>query len=778
VIPRRGPSSRLSGYAVALIATAIVALVRIALRVPIGEKLQFTPFTLSVVAAATWGGLRPGLLATVAGALVEMWAVVPTEFSVSKAGLPDWTDAALFVVIGAAISWLCESLHASRRRSDRARRRLERSVESRVAAERALASSEAAARERLVELQAVYAATPIAMLELDADLRCVRASDRASEIYGCAGLVHEGRPLRELLPAVADALEPAARRVHDTGEPVLDLTIASPAGGDLDSARHWVQSLYPVRDPDGRVAGVSIVAQEITARMRAERELSRATEQLRIITDSMEAPVTRCTRDLRYQWVSRSYAEWLQLPSDRIVGRPIEEVIGPAAMEALRPHFQSVLAGEVVRYEEDVEFRGIGSRWIRAVYTPTRDASGAVDGWVAVVTDLQALKEAERALREADARKERFLATLAHELRNPLAPLRNSLEILKRQGVPTSVAREARAAMERQLGHAVRLVDDLLDVSRINRDVLELRLERCDVGAVLAQAVETVRPYLEGGRHTLALDLPPRPLWLRADPVRLAQVFANLLHNACKFSDPGAAIALTASTDSGWITVRVADPGIGFPPEMSERIFEMFVQLESEPSRGRGGLGVGLSLVRRLTEMHGGRVEASSGGEGRGSEFRVVLPELPAASDGAAPFLRVSPLSAASSRRILVVDDNADSARSLSTLLALSGNETRVAHDGVEAVSEAETFQPDVVLLDIGMPRMDGYEAARRIRQLPNGRDMLLVAVSGWGQQEDRRRSREAGFDHHMVKPLRASALETLLAATPPHAADAGEALR
>jgi two-component system CheB/CheR fusion protein len=491
------------------------------------------------------------------------------------------------------------------------------------------------------------------------------------------------------------------------------------------------------------------------------------TEQLRIVTETMAAPVTRCTRDLRYQWVSRPYAEWLRRTPEELVGRPIEEVVGPEAMAALRPHFERVLEGHAVRYEEQVEFRGIGRRWIRAVYTPTRDAAGEVDGWVAVVVDIHALKKAEEELREADARKERFLATLAHELRNPLAPLRSSLEILKRPNVTPKIAREARAAMERQLSHAVRLVDDLLDVSRINRDALELRLERCDLAAAFGQAVETVRPHLEAGEHPLSLDLPAEPLSLRADPIRLAQVFANLLHNACKFSDRGAPIAVAASKSSGWITATVRDSGIGFPPEMGESIFEMFVQLDPGPSRTVGGLGVGLSLVRRLTEMHGGRVEAVSAGPGKGSEFRVVLPEFAAASDAPSAFLYAPAAAAGAARRILVVDDNADSAASLSTLLALSGNETRVAHDGLEAVSETEAFRPDVVLLDIGMPRMDGYEAARRIRQLPNGRGVLLVAVSGWGQQEDRRRSREAGFDHHMVKPLRAAALETLLAGAP-----------
>jgi two-component system CheB/CheR fusion protein len=318
--------------------------------------------------------------------------------------------------------------------------------------------------------------------------------------------------------------------------------------------------------------------------------------------------------------------------------------------------------------------------------------------------------------------------------------------------------------MERQLSHAVRLVDDLLDVSRINRDTLELRLEKCDLPAVVAQALETVRPFVEAGGHRLEVSLPEEPVTLRADPVRLAQVLSNLIHNSCKFSEAGRPIVLSVRKSSGWVVVSVRDEGIGFAPEDRDRLFEMFTQLDPARSLSRGGLGVGLSIVRRLVEMHGGRVEATSDGPGRGSEFRVSLPEHGLSTSAAAPFLRNPPQAPAAARRILVVDDNADSASSLASLLELSGNEVRMAGDGLEAVRLAEEFAPDVVLLDIGLPGIDGYEVARRVRQRPELRDVKLVALTGWGQDEDRRRSREAGFDHHMVKPLRASALETLLA--------------
>src|SRR5262249_2365002 len=256
------------------------------------------------------------------------------------------------------------------------------------------------------------------------------------------------------------------------------------------------------------------------------------------------------------------------------------------------------------------------------------------------------------------------------------------------------------------------------------------------------------------------------PILLRADPVRVTQVLANLLHNACKFSNPGGPIALSAAAGSGRIEITVRDEGIGFPPEERERIFEMFTQLDQSLSRSRGGLGVGLSLVRRLVEMHGGSVEAWSDGLGRGAEFRGTLPEGRVSARSPSSFRRIAPSRNGELRRILGVDDNVDSASSLATLLELSGHETRTVHDGLSAVDEALAFAPDVILLDLGLPGIDGYEAARRIRAQPGGRAILIVAVTGWGQEEDRRRSREAGFDHHMVKPLRAAALETLLASS------------
>jgi PAS domain S-box-containing protein len=618
-------------------------------------------------------------------------------------------------------------------------------------------------------------------------------------------------------------------------------------------------------------------------------ELAQAVEQLQIVTDSMSVPVTRCGRDLKYLWVSKPYADWIGRPVQEIKSRPISTVIGEEAFERLRFHFEEVLSGRVVRYEEQIPFRGIGPRWVSVVYTPTLGADGVPDGWVAVVNDLTERKRAEEALRqseerfarfmqhlpglawikdsqgryayanddavrafgvpreslygradegvfppataaefrghdrralesragvqvietlehpdgtvhhslvskfpipipeggevlvggiaiditdrlemeaalkEADRRKDAFLATLAHELRNPLAPIRHAVEVLKAKGTPDPDLSWCREVIERQVGQMARLLDDLLDVSRITRNKLELRKERVALATVLDSAVETSRPVIDGGGHELTVSLPSEPVYLDADPVRLAQVFANLLNNAAKYTDRGGRIRLAAERVGQEVVVSVRDDGIGIAADVLPRLFEMFSQVAPALERSQGGLGIGLSLVKGLVEMHDGTVEARSTGPGRGSEFVVrlpvaagpVIPELPPAD--------IEWLSPAG-RRIVVADDSRDAADSLAMMLRLMGHEVRTVGDGQEAVEVVQGYRPDVAILDIGMPRLNGYEAARRIREQPWGRDVLLVALTGWGQDADRRQAERAGFDSHFTKPVEAALLQELLA--------------
>lgn len=367
-------------------------------------------------------------------------------------------------------------------------------------------------------------------------------------------------------------------------------------------------------------------------------------------------------------------------------------------------------------------------------------------------------------LREQDRRKDEFLATLAHELRNPLAPIRNGLELIRLANNDRAVLEKATMIMQRQIEQMVRLVDDLLDVARISRNKLELRREQVELETIVRNAVETSRPVLAAAENDLHVDLPSEPVWIEADPVRLAQVFSNLLNNAAKYSAPGGRISLVAAQSGDELTIRVSDTGIGIEPAKLSQIFGMFVQLDASELQVQSGLGVGLTLVQRLIEMHGGAIEARSEGQGKGSEFIVRLPALKQSAKSVSEIEPVLDDRPPTRRRILVVDDNIDSAESMAMMLELSGHDVATAHDGLAAVELAKEFQPHVALLDLGMPKLDGYEAARSIRQQSWGQKMKLVALTGWGQQEDKRRSREAGFDAHLVKPIDFGALEELVA--------------
>ena len=381
--------------------------------------------------------------------------------------------------------------------------------------------------------------------------------------------------------------------------------------------------------------------------------------------------------------------------------------------------------------------------------------------------ELAQAEEALSARRQAAVEaRDHFLAVLSHELRNPLAALSNGLQLLELVGTDAVRASSSRAMMGRQLKQLVRLVDDLLDVSRITTGKLELRKERVDLASVLQAAVEASRPLIDRGGHELTVTLPPDPVLLDADTTRLAQVFLNLLNNAAKYSEPGGHIRLSVAREGCEVVVRVRDTGIGLSAAHLPHVFEVFVQVDTAWQRAQGGLGIGLSLVKEFVERHGGRVEARSDGPGRGSEFVV---RLPAAVDSPAvdPSAVTADGPTGPRHRVLVVDDNQDAADSLATILGILGHEVRAAHDGVAGVAAAAEFRPDVVLMDLGMARLNGYEAARRIRAEPWGRRPFLVALSGWGADEDRRRTRDAGFDRHLVKPVDLDALTRLIAEVP-----------
>ena len=402
--------------------------------------------------------------------------------------------------------------------------------------------------------------------------------------------------------------------------------------------------------------------------------------------------------------------------------------------------------GAVVYVQNDVE--------------PLFDTRGRAYGCVSVCVDVTDRKLSELSLRDADRRKDEFLATLSHELRNPLAPIRTAIEVMRLARDNPELVEKARATMERQLLHLVRITDDLLDIARITQNKVELRRERIDLRAVLQSAVEATRPIIDERRHALMVDVPRLPIWADADFTRLAQVFSNLLNNAAKYTPPGGLIRVGTVESGASVIVTVSDNGAGIESELLPSVFDMFTQLQAHRDRTHGGLGIGLTLARRLVELHGGTIEAKSEGLGSGSSFVVRLPLAAAGAAERSP--RRDEGTASGECRILVAEDNPDAAEMMRVMLQFKGHDVRVAADGVQAVALAETFHPEIAFLDIGMPRMDGYDAARRIRELLGSR-VTLVALTGWGQDEDKRRSREAGFDHHLTKPPEPELLDQLI---------------
>ena len=483
-------------------------------------------------------------------------------------------------------------------------------------------------------------------------------------------------------------------------------------------------------------------------------------EQLELVVDSMSVGVALCSRDLKYVWVNRRCAEWLGMKPEDVAGRALVEVIGEEQLAAIRPYIERVLAGEQVQYERLVRYKGMGERWVRNHFSPTSDGRG----WITVISDIHERKLMEQTLREADRRKDEFLATLAHELRNPLAPIRNAVAILGRKGPLDPELTWSREVIDRQVDQLTRLIDDLLDIARIASGKLRIRKERIPLERAIDMALETSRPQINAAGHRLSVLLPSERVTVEGDAARLAQVFSNLLNNAARYTEAGGEIALNAEVDGGEILVTIEDNGIGFPPEVGERLFDPFSQLTASDGRAHGGLGIGLSLVQGIVALHGGSVAARSAGPGRGSEFVVRLP-LPSFALGSEQphAARARASVAAPGMRVLVADDNRDAADSLQRILALYGYDVKVAYGGAEALAASEAFRPHVAVLDIGMPGADGYDVARQLRErLGNG--VKLIALTGWGQDGDRRRAMEAGFDFHLTKPIDPGMLNDLLA--------------
>jgi len=576
-------------------------------------------------------------------------------------------------------------------------------------------------------------------------------------------------PSRELVDIIMRASQQAA-----AGETFREELPYFVADGTQRVADVMIQ---PIRDESGQVVFLAPTGTDITDRKLAEAERQRFVTVVENSTDF----IGMCDLQGVPFFVNRAGLQMVGLGE-------LEDLSRVNLREFFYPEDQSKVIDEFIpavlrngHGEMEVRFRNFQTGdplWmVYKVLALTDDQNQAI-GLATVSQDVTRRREMEDNLRmlasdlsEADRRKDEFLATLAHELRNPLAPIRNALQILRHSGDEPG-REQARLMMERQLEQLVRLVDDLLDVSRITRGKLELRTSPVQLSAVINSALETSRPLIDRMGHEISVVLPEEDVLIDADLTRLAQVFSNLLNNSAKYMDSGGRIWITAAREGTDVVVSVRDAGIGIPSDQLSHIFGMFSQADHSLERAQGGLGIGLTLVQRIVDMHHGQIKASSPGVGHGATFTVRLPALQTTAPATTPVPESDTSAVNSTRRILIVDDNKDSANSLSMLLQLMGNETQTAYDGQEGVDVAEAFRPDVILLDIGLPKLNGYEACRSIREQSWGKDILLIAVTGWGQDEDRRRSQIAGFDHHLVKPVNPQELTKLLARLSPRSAE------
>lgn len=499
---------------------------------------------------------------------------------------------------------------------------------------------------------------------------------------------------------------------------------------------------------------------------RSQQALRESEQRFRSMADHAPMMVWVTEQSGSCSFLSTSWYEFTGQTPEAGLGFGWLDAVHPEDRQSTRDAFIAASNGrQPFRHEYRLHHHDGTYRWAIDAAAPRFDAEGVFMGCIGSVIDITDRKIMEDALEESGRRKDEFLATLAHELRNPLAPLRSGLELLRLLGdSDPQTTEEVRSMMERQLGQMVRLIDDLLDVSRISRNKLELRREQVDLQDVVRSAVETSRPVIEQAGHELTIDMPAGATLVHGDVTRLAQVFSNLLNNAAKYTRPSGHIALSVERLQDDVLVKITDDGVGIPRHMLEEIFEMFTQVDRSLEKSHGGLGIGLTLVKRLVELHGGTVEARSAGPNMGSEFVVCLPRVLSTPDEQPADAGGDDMGRTSGYRILVVDDNHDSALSLTMMLDFMNNVTRIAYNGLDALKIAAEFRPDIVLLDIGMPGMNGYDVARSIREQAWGSQAILIALTGWGQEEDRRRSREAGFDHHLLKPVEPGMLRTLLA--------------
>lgn len=610
------------------------------------------------------------------------------------------------------------------------------------------------ARDQELRIRTILESVSDAFWSVDRDWRFVYVNRKAEELLNRTREDLLGKNLWEEFPPVLET------EFYHAYHRAVNENVTVTVEAFYPPHNRWYEvNAYPSRD------GLSVYFRDASLRRNAEAAVRESEEKLRLLANTIPQLAWMADPDGYIFWYNQRWYEYTGTTPEQMAGWGWQSTHDPEVLPAVLERWKRSIA-TAEPFDMVFPLRGADSEF-RPFLTrvnPLRGEDGQVLYWFGTNTDISDIKRMEAALLDADRRKDEFLATLAHELRNPLAPIRNSLQILKMSRVDAAAMKQARDMMERQVQHLVRLVDDLLDASRVMRGKIELRKEPVELATAVARAVEMVQPLIEVQGQRLDLSLTSESLLLDADPVRLTQIVTNLLTNAAKYTDADGRIWLTAERRNDRVVLKIRDTGIGISRDMLPHVFELFVQADHAATRAHGGLGIGLTLVKNLVEMHGGTVEARSGGAGKGSEFEVNLPLLLQETQEAnEPQDGDQPEYSTAGYKLLVVDDNQDAAISLAMLLRLRGHQVRVVHDGTSALDVAPVFNPHMIFLDIGMPGMDGYEVARRLRGVQGLENVRLVALTGWGQEEDRRRSAEAGFDHHVVKPPEPTELAALL---------------
>jgi PAS domain S-box-containing protein len=734
--------------AIGVAATAVAGLVQY-LVLPRPSIAPFVFFFLAVAVTAWLAGRAAGLVAVALSALMANRLFLSPSDGLSLFGI-ELRTTLLFVVGAGPVAWLCGLFRKALLETHQTTLLLERQASL-------MESSFAAALESEERFRTLAENSPDLIARFDRDLRHLYANAAAGRATGIPPERLVGRTSAELgLPEQVVALwESVLRRAFETGErQSMQFQLDRPDGIAL-----YESLVAPERGPDFSMHSVLVTSRDVTERARAEQALREGEARFRHLADAMPQLVWTARPDGTVDYYNRRSAEFMGVDR-RADGtwswgpmlHPDDRARTVAAWQ------RAVEAGEEYQIEHRVQLANGTFRWYLTRGVPVRDERGSVVRWYGTATDIHEQKRAQEALQEADRRKNEFLGVLSHELRNPLAPIQNSIYLAMHAPPGTDQERRALTIIERQVQQLTRLVDDLLDVTRISRGKVQLKREKLDLRALARQAHDDRRDLFERSGHDLVLELPSDPLFVFADPTRLAQVIGNLLQNAAKFTPPGSRTTLAVrAVDERNAEISVADTGTGIPPEILAHLFEPFVQGERTLDRSAGGLGLGLALVKGLAELHGGTVRATSGGPGTGARFVVTVPLERRREPRPGPLTALR--TPAAGRRVLIIEDNQDAAETLRDALEIDGFVVAVAFDGADGLRTARDFRPDAVICDIGLPGMNGLEVARAVRADPELGSVTLIALSGYALAEDVDRARAAGFDVHLSKPPDLAAL-------------------